>query len=63
MLREIFIWQAESAEEVLHAALSGLGMCMYFNTDLKLHKKHKEYICTGDGTGLVHWHSAVKHPD
>ena len=36
---------------------------MYFNTDLKLHKKHKEYICTGDGTGLVHWHSAVKHPD
>ena len=55
--------QTESAEDVLHAALSDLGMCMYFNTDLKLHKNHKEYICTGDGTGLVHWHSAIKHSD
>ena len=40
-----------------------LGVCMYFNTDLKLHKKHKEYICTGDGSGLVQWHSAAEHPD
>jgi len=33
---------------------------------METHKEmlhYKEYICTGDGTGLEHWHSAAEHPD